>query len=104
MMQRTGGQDRRVGGMSGRAAAWLAWSLVVVSVVLLVGGISFALMIRSASAHSSRARASRSDLDHLRVRRASFETSADCSLRSQVSTDALLLSRIAEARLTSASW
>ena len=33
--------------MSGRAAAWLAWSLVVLSVVLLVGGISFALMIRS---------------------------------------------------------
>jgi MFS family permease len=33
--------------MSGRAAAWLAWSLVVVSVVLLVGGISFALMTRS---------------------------------------------------------
>jgi MFS family permease len=47
MTQRTGGQDRRVGGMSGRAAAWLAWSLVVVSVVLLVGGISFALMTRS---------------------------------------------------------
>src|SRR5215210_3747317 len=47
MTQRTGGQDRRVGGMSGRAAAWLAWSLVVLSVVLLVGGISFALMIRS---------------------------------------------------------
>jgi MFS family permease len=33
--------------MSDRAAAWLAWSLVVVSVVLLVGGISFALMSRS---------------------------------------------------------
>jgi hypothetical protein len=33
--------------MSGRAAAWLAWSLVVLSVVLLVGGLSFALMIRS---------------------------------------------------------
>jgi hypothetical protein len=33
--------------MSGRAAAWLAWSLVVVSVVLLVGGLSFALMTRS---------------------------------------------------------
>src|SRR5215213_4747602 len=47
MTQRTGGQDRGVGGMSGRAAAWLAWSLVVLSVVLLVGGISFALMIRS---------------------------------------------------------
>jgi len=33
--------------MSGRAAAWLAWSLVGVSVVLLVGGILFALMTRS---------------------------------------------------------
>ena len=33
--------------MSGRAAAWLAWSLVVLSVVLLVGGLSFALMARS---------------------------------------------------------
>src|ERR687890_585740 len=47
MTQRTGGQGRGVGGMSGRAAAWLAWSLVVLSVVLLVGGISFALMPRS---------------------------------------------------------
>lgn len=33
--------------MGGRAAAWLAWSLVVVSVVLPVGGSSFALMTRS---------------------------------------------------------
>jgi hypothetical protein len=33
--------------MGGRAAACLAWSLVVVSVVLLVGGTSFALMARS---------------------------------------------------------
>src|ERR687890_2680764 len=47
MTQRTGGQGRGVGGMSGRAAAWLAWSLVVLSVVLLVGGLSFALMTRS---------------------------------------------------------
>src|SRR5215208_4731444 len=47
MTQRTGGQGRRIGGMSGRAAAWLAWSLVVLSVVLLVGGLSFALMTRS---------------------------------------------------------
>src|SRR5918998_5999323 len=47
MTQRTGGQGRGVGGMGGRAAAWLAWSLVGVSVVLLVGGISFALMTRS---------------------------------------------------------
>jgi hypothetical protein len=47
MTQRAGGQGRWIGGMSGRAAAWLAWSLVVVSVVLLVGGLSFALMTRS---------------------------------------------------------
>src|SRR5215204_1679919 len=47
MTQRTGGQGRGVGGMSGRAAAWLACSLVVLSVVLLVGGLSFALMTRS---------------------------------------------------------
>jgi hypothetical protein len=33
--------------MSTRTASWLAWSLVVLSVVLLVGGISFALMTRS---------------------------------------------------------
>src|ERR687889_1357591 len=47
MTQRAGGQGRGIGGMSGRAAAWLAWSLVVLSVVLLVGGLSFALMTRS---------------------------------------------------------
>ena len=33
--------------MSTRTASWLAWSLVVLSVVLLVGGLSFALMTRS---------------------------------------------------------
>jgi MFS family permease len=33
--------------MSGRAAAWLAWSLVLLSVLLLVAGLSFALMTRS---------------------------------------------------------
>ena len=33
--------------MSPRAAPWLAWSLVTLSVVLLVGGIAFALMTRS---------------------------------------------------------
>jgi uncharacterized membrane protein len=33
--------------MSGRAAAWLAWSLVVLSVVLVVGGIALALMTRA---------------------------------------------------------
>jgi hypothetical protein len=32
-------QGRRVGGMSHRAAAWLAWSLVALSVALLLGGI-----------------------------------------------------------------
>src|ERR687894_1545363 len=47
MTQQTSGQGRGVGGMGGRAAAWLAWSLVGVSVVLLVVGISFALMTRS---------------------------------------------------------
>src|SRR5215212_7478295 len=47
MTQRTGGQGRGVGGMSGRAAAWLAWSLVTLSVVLLVGWISLAQMARS---------------------------------------------------------
>ena len=33
--------------MSYRAAPWLAWSLVTLSVVLLAGGISFALVTRS---------------------------------------------------------
>src|SRR5215211_2015108 len=47
MTQRTGGQGQGIGGMSGRAATWLAWSLVALSLVLLVGGISFALMARS---------------------------------------------------------
>jgi hypothetical protein len=55
----------------------------------------------SASAHRSRASASRSDLDHLRVWRASPKTIADRSPRSQVPTDVLRRSRIAEARLTS---
>jgi hypothetical protein len=49
MTQRTGGQGRGVGGMSGRAAAWLAWSLMVLSVVLVVGGIALAQMTRSAA-------------------------------------------------------
>jgi hypothetical protein len=35
--------------MSGRAAAWLAWSLMVLSVVLVVGGIALAQMTRSAA-------------------------------------------------------
>src|ERR687890_539362 len=47
MRQPTGGQGRGIGGMSGRAAAWLAWSLVLLSVLLLVAGLSFALMSRS---------------------------------------------------------
>jgi hypothetical protein len=58
---------------------------------------------RSASAHSNRARAARSDLDHLRVRRAFPKTIADRSPRSQVRTDVLRRSQIAEARLTSGS-
>jgi hypothetical protein len=33
--------------MSNRAAPWLAWSLATLSVMLLVGGLSFALMTRS---------------------------------------------------------
>ena len=33
--------------MSTRAAAWLAWSLVTLSVVLVVGGIALAQMTRS---------------------------------------------------------
>lgn len=33
--------------MSRRTATWLAWSLVTISVVLIVGGLSFALMTRS---------------------------------------------------------
>src|SRR5215216_2827396 len=35
-------QGRGVGGMSARATAWLAWLLVALSVVLLVGGIALA--------------------------------------------------------------
>src|SRR5215217_3810443 len=38
---------RRSGGMSTRVAPWLSWSLVTLSVVLLAGGISLALMTRS---------------------------------------------------------
>jgi hypothetical protein len=39
MMQRTAEQDRGDGGTNGRVAAWLAWALVALSVVLLVGGL-----------------------------------------------------------------
>ena len=35
-------QGRGVGGTSTRSAAWLAWSLVVLSVALLVGGVALA--------------------------------------------------------------
>src|SRR5215203_4935980 len=38
---------RGSGGMSTRAAPWLAWSLVTLSVVLVVGGITLAQMTRS---------------------------------------------------------
>ena len=40
-------RGRGVGGTSSRAAAWLAWSLVTLSVALLVGGIAFTQMTRS---------------------------------------------------------
>jgi hypothetical protein len=39
MRQRTGEQGRGVGGTNSRAAAWLAWSLVALSVALLGGGL-----------------------------------------------------------------
>jgi hypothetical protein len=35
-------QDREIGGMSNRTAAWLAWSLVVLSVALVVVGVALA--------------------------------------------------------------
>src|SRR5215203_5016916 len=39
--------------MSARAAPWLAWSLMVLSVVLLVGGLALALMTRSSAPQRS---------------------------------------------------
>jgi hypothetical protein len=42
MTQRTGEQGRGVGGMSGRAAAWLAWTLVALSVASVLGGFILA--------------------------------------------------------------
>ncbi len=45
--QGTRDRGRGSGGMSSSAATWLAWSLVTLSVVLLVGGIALALMTRS---------------------------------------------------------
>ena len=47
MTQGTKQEYRGAGGKSTRAVNWLAWSLVVLSVVLLVGGLSFTLMTRS---------------------------------------------------------
>src|ERR671911_951678 len=40
-------EGRGAGGMSTRAAPWLAWSLVTLSVVLLVGGLALDQMTRS---------------------------------------------------------
>src|SRR5215212_5627772 len=40
-------QDRGVGGMSARAAAWLAWLLVALSVALLLGGFALARTMRT---------------------------------------------------------
>src|SRR5918995_2871639 len=42
-------EGRGAGGMSTRAAPWLAWSLVTLSVVLLVGGLALDQMTRSIS-------------------------------------------------------
>src|SRR5919112_288976 len=42
-------EGRGAGGMSTRAAPWLAWSLVTLSVVLLVGGIALDQMTRSSA-------------------------------------------------------
>ena len=47
MTDAAGVPDRGVTRVSRSAASWLAWSLVVVSVMLLVGGLSFALMTRT---------------------------------------------------------
>src|SRR5215218_6861729 len=46
MRQRTGEQGRGLGGTTSRATAWLAWSLVALSVTLLLGG---AVLSRAAS-------------------------------------------------------
>jgi hypothetical protein len=48
MTQRTGEQGRGVGGANSRAAAWLAWSLVALSVALLVSGLVLSRVARSA--------------------------------------------------------
>jgi len=41
------GTSEQGGGMSARAATWLAWSLVTLSVVLVVGGIALAQLTLS---------------------------------------------------------
>src|SRR5919202_2449378 len=41
------GGERGVGGMGRHAASWLAWSMVVLSVAFLVGGIALAWAVRS---------------------------------------------------------
>ena len=53
MMQRTVEQGRGVGGTNSRVAAWLAWSLVALSVALLVGGLVLSRAARSAVADLS---------------------------------------------------
>src|SRR5215211_7292918 len=42
MTQRTTEHGRGVGGTNSRVAAWLAWALGVLSVVLLIGGVALA--------------------------------------------------------------
>ena len=53
MMQRTVEQGRGVGGTNSRVAAWLAWSLVALSVALLVSGLVLSRAARSAVADLS---------------------------------------------------
>jgi hypothetical protein len=53
MTQSTGEQGRGIGGTNGRAAAWLAWSLVALSVALLVGGLVLSRAASSAVPHLS---------------------------------------------------
>src|SRR5215217_5034063 len=48
MTQRTGEQAQGVGGTNSLAAAWLTWSLVALSVALLVGGIALSRAASSA--------------------------------------------------------
>lgn len=48
MTRQTGGQDREVGRMDGRAAVWVAWSLVALSVAFVVGGFILARTTQSA--------------------------------------------------------